>query len=128
MPSRKTPDTPGGRASVHAAINALPERRTSKRPDSVKAQTDFLLAPYGAVVLASQARKMSLAAYVRRATYAMAAHDLGLPLSDLLERDPRVTRETGFAIDDPDGVKFGHWEIERLIGEADHDSDHGTAR
>ena len=100
---------------MKAAINALPTSRTGKAQNLVKTQTDFRVGPFGAVVLAAQGRKMSLSSYMRRAIYAMAAHDLGLPVSDLISRDPRVARETGFAIDDPDGVKFGPWGISALI-------------
>ena len=47
----------------------------------------------------------------------MAAHDLQIPLTHLLERDPRMARDTGFSVPDPDGTRFGFWEIERLVGE-----------
>lgn len=104
----------GGRDSLLAAIAALPEARTSDRPEVIKAHTDFLPGAFGIVVEAAKDRKMSLAAYIRRAAYAMACHDLELPLSDAITRDPRVTRETGYPIDDPDGVKFGPWEIDSL--------------
>lgn len=115
----RSKSAPGGKDSVLAAIAALPARRTSDRPDSVKATTDFLAGAYGIVVEASRIRRMSIAAYIRRAAYAMACFDLGIPLEDALSRDPRVTRETGFAVDDPDGVKFGPWEIDALKGTDD---------
>jgi hypothetical protein len=110
---------PGGKESLLAAIAALPERRTTDRPGTVKASTDFLPGAYGIVVEAAKGRRMSLAAYLRRAAYAMACHDLDLPLSDALSRDPRVTRESGFAVDDEEGVKFGPWERGSLKGVED---------
>lgn len=107
----------GGKEAVLAAIAALPERRVSERTDAIKSTVDFLSGAYGAVRLAAKIRRLSPAAYMRRAVLAMVAHDLELPLSDLIERDPRMSRESGFAVEDPQGTKFGQWEIERLVGE-----------
>lgn len=63
---------------------------------------------------AAQARRMSTASYFRRAVMAFAAHDAGIPFSEILEIDPRVTRETGFGVTDIDGTGFGPWEILEL--------------
>lgn len=105
----------GWRDSVRAALDSVPDARQNRRRGAEAVTTDFLPGGYGAIVRAAKARRLSLAAYVRRAAYAMAAHDLGLPLSDLIDRDPRMSRDTGFAVEDPDGTKFGPWEIERLV-------------
>lgn len=110
-------------SSVHAAINALPARRGTDRPDSIVATTDLLPGAYGIVLQAAKERRMSTTAYLRRAALAMACHDLGIPFSDAMDRDPRVTRETGFAVNDPQGTKFGLWEIETLVGEVENDAD-----
>jgi len=105
--------------SLEADIDALPRARRSERVNAVRVEIDFLLAPYSIVRVAAQERRLSVAAFVRRATYAMACRDLGLPLSEALERDPRVARENGFGVNDPEGTIFGPWEIERLRGEGD---------
>lgn len=102
------------RASLLADIEALPARRSGKREDLIQVQGDFLDSTYGIVAEAARERRMAVASYMRRAAYAMACHDLDLPLSDAFKRDPRVTRETGFGVLDPEGVKFGDWEIESL--------------
>lgn len=110
-------DREARKASLKAAIDALPARRVSQATDAIKSQTDFIFGAYGIVVEAARGRRLSVAAYIRRAAYAMACHDLGIPLSEALERDPRMARETGFAVADPDGTKFGRWEIAALVGE-----------
>lgn len=58
-----------------------------------------------------------MAAYTRRAVMAFAAHDLGVPLSELVGHDPRMSRDTGLSMPDPDGKRFGAWEIESLFPE-----------
>ena len=111
--------------SLRAAINALPASRRNGRAEAILATTDFLPGTMGIVIEAAKGRRLSVAAYLRRAALAMACHDLQIPLSEALTRDPRVTRETGYAVEDPDGVRFGAWEIERLVGEGV--SDDGSA-
>lgn len=103
--------------SLMADIDALPRARRSDRPDSVRIETDFLIDPYSAVREAAAERRLSVPAFVRRAAYAMAAHDLGIPVAHLIARDPRVARENGFGVDDPAGMIFGSWEIAALGGE-----------
>lgn len=102
--------------SVLAAVDDLPEVRVNRRPNATAVSTDFLPGAYGAIVKAAGARRLSVASYVRRAALALAAHDLGIPLSDLLERDPRMSRQGGFPVDDPDGSRFGPWVITELTG------------
>lgn len=104
-------------ASLLADIDALPATRRNRRRDIIPSDTDFLPRAYGVVLEAARVRRLSLAAYIRRAVYAMACHDLNLPLSEVLEIDPRMSRETGFPVDDPEGRKFGPWEIEKLKGQ-----------
>lgn len=101
------------RDSVRASVADLP--RTTDRATAV--QVDFLPGAHGIVIEAAKARRVAVASYIRRAALAMACHDLGIPFSDALERDARISNLMGAAIDDPDGVRFGAWEIERLLGE-----------
>lgn len=103
------------RASILADIDALPPRRTGKRPDIVKVQTDFLEEGHQIVLEAAKDRRVSLPAYIRRAAYAMACQDLGIPLQAALDRDPRMARDTGLSVPDPTGERFGQWEIEGLV-------------
>jgi len=102
------------KAALMAAIDALPVTKGKLRGDLIPASTDFRRGAFGIVIQAARERRMSVGAFMRRAAYAFACHDLEIPLSEALTLDPRVTRETGFALEDPDGVKFGPWEIESL--------------
>lgn len=97
--------------TLRAEIAALPAKRGSR---GTVVTTDFLSGAYGRVIAAAKARRMSVPAYIRRATYAMAAHDLGIDVLDLLRDDPRCSRENGVAIPDPEGVKYGPWSISSL--------------
>jgi hypothetical protein len=124
MPRREA-DRATRDASLKAAINALPGVRGGDNPDTIQASTDFRTGSYTLVIEAARLRKMSVGGYLRRAAFAMACHDLGLPLSEALSRDPRATRENGFAAQDPEGTIFGLWEIERLIGEVDDEPTDG---
>lgn len=112
------------REMLLAEIAAIPARRTTMADDAIKVQVDFLDTAHGIVAIAARMRRMSVAAFIRRAAYAMACHDLDIPLSDALTRDPRVARENGFPVSDPEGRIFGRWEIEKLVGEeAESDGD-----
>lgn len=103
--------------SLLAEIDALPAARGNRRRDVVVIQTDARGAAHSVVLEAAKRRRLSIAAYVRRAAYAMAAYDLKIPLTEVLEIDSRMTRENGYAVDDPDGDKFGLWEIESIADE-----------
>lgn len=105
------------RASTLADVDALPASRTPRRDELVGATTDFRVGAYGAVLEAARGRKVTLAAYIRRAAYAMAAHDLGIGLQELTTRDERMANARGFSVADPDGDRFGEWEIDLLRGE-----------
>jgi hypothetical protein len=102
---------------VKAGIAALPAKSVGDARDVIAVDVDFRRPTYGMVIEAAKARRLSVPAYIRRAVYAFAAHDLEIPLQDALDRDPRVTRDTGYSLQDPTGTLFGHWEIARLVGE-----------
>ena len=101
-------------ASLLADIDALPARRSSLRLEAIKVQTDFIDSAYDIVVQAASDRRISIPAYLRRAAYAMACFDLEIPLSEALARDPRMARNTGLSVPDPEGTRFGSWEIEKV--------------
>lgn len=101
------------RDSLRASVADLP--RTTDRATAV--QADFLPGAHGIIIEAAKARRVAVASYLRRAALAMACHDLGIPFSDALERDPRISNLMGAGIDDPEGIRFGAWEILRLVGE-----------
>lgn len=109
---------PDWRAALRANIADLPVQRSTPRPEAIAIGADFLPGVYGAIVKAANARRLSPTSYVRRAALALAAHDLNIPLTDLLERDPRMSRQSGFGVDDPEGTKFGPWVIDGLSGGA----------
>lgn len=100
------------RKSLLAAISSLPPssnagRRMFKTP-----------IPEDAAILvgrAARGRRMTVESYLRRAAYAMAAHDLDIPVTDILEIDPSVTRRESVVVQDADGSRFGSWEIEGLV-------------
>lgn len=102
--------------SILAAVDDLPETRGG-RPDGVFTVTaDFLPGAAGAIQKAAVARRLSPTSYVRRAALALAAHDLGIPLTDILQRDPRMARPSGYPVPDPHGDRFGPWCITGLTG------------
>lgn len=102
---------------VRADLDALPTRseptRAARRPVSVA------LADPVESLLKQQAEKrgISRASYAKRATMALLALDLGIRLADLTRMDPRLVRETGYTIEDPEGAAFGPWELEGFAGE-----------
>lgn len=103
---------------IRADVAAMPQAKTD-RIGLNHITTDFRQAAYGMLAGAARMRRLSLAAYVRRATLAMVAYDLGIDFRQLLEVDPRVSRETGFPVNDPDGTLFGPWAIAALETEAE---------
>lgn len=105
------------RETLRAEIAALPARKTSDPAMSTAISVDMLRPAYAIVIEAAKARRMSVPAYIRRAAYAFAAHDLEIDLLDVLARDPRLTRDSGFPIVDPEGTKLGVWKIAGLTGE-----------
>lgn len=105
------------RAIVRADVAALPPRRGGDDAETTKLNTDLRLGAFSIVREAARLRRISIPAFVRRAALAMACYDLGLPFSDALREDPRVTNLNGFPIDDAAGTRFGVWEIAALNGE-----------
>lgn len=102
------------RSSVKAAIAALP---TSKKPDVRHVSLEIPDSVWSYVHKAAVSREIQPGSYLRRAAYAMLAYDLGIPVTELFERDPGVTRYTGAKIQDPQGTKFGSWQIEEAQGD-----------
>lgn len=107
-------ETMDWRRTVLADVDGLPTRRERKPGEFARASVELRTPAYDYVARAAQARSMSTAAYMRRAALAMAAHDAGIPVTDLFALEPRVTRETGFLVEDPEGTGFGSWQIEAL--------------
>ena len=99
------------RAIVSADVDAI-------RPDHdsgiTKVIFDMRSPAHQIVERAAQARRMSVGAYSRRAAMAFAAYDAGIDVLELFAMDPRVTRETGVGMQDPDGTGFGDWRIAGL--------------
>lgn len=66
---------------------------------------------------AARERNMSITAYVRRATLAMAAFDLGLTLEEALAGEQTITPFEGQGPrrrQDPTTTDFGPWRIEKV--------------
>lgn len=110
-------ERPDWRETMRADIDSLPQSRRPREADLVKTQTDFRLSTISAVRQAAASRGVTVAAFIRRATYAMAAHELGIGITELTSRDDRMANASGFSISDPLGDRFGEWEIELLRGE-----------
>lgn len=105
------------RESMKAQINSLPTAASASRPEAVDIRLDVLPGAYGAILQAASARRVTVASFMRRAALAMAAHDLEIPLRELVERDPRMARDINMGVDDPTGRRFGAWEIAELYPE-----------
>lgn len=103
----------GWRESILAAVDDLP----GTVDQATTIYVDMMPGANGILIEAAKTRQVAVGAYIRRAALAMACHDLGLPFSDALERDPRISNSRNSPIPDPDGIRFGPWEIERLVGE-----------
>jgi hypothetical protein len=96
--------------SLIADIDALPRAARSR----VEVRFEIPESTMSIILAAARGRRLSAFTYVKRAAYAMACFDLGLPVLDALQRDPTVARENGFSVSDPGGVKFGQWQIAAL--------------
>jgi hypothetical protein len=83
----------------------------------------FLRAAHHFLVLAARKRGISLSGYIRRATLAVVAMDLGLEATDLFELDAGITpigRVGAKPSKDLDGKLYGRWEVQpRDTGDAD---------
>lgn len=108
--------------SLLAAIGALPATRDNRGRDTVPVSAGMPLPTLSIVRQAARERRLTLSSYVKRAAYAFAAYDLGIPVTEVLGMDPRVTRETGHSLDDADGSRFGAWQVENLLGKEDQDA------
>lgn len=69
------------------------------------------------VTAAARRRGLTVSAYIRRATSAFVAQDLGLPFEDVVRFGPRatpfgqtVTAKTGITNDD--GTGYGSWKVQ----------------
>lgn len=74
----------------------------------------FSVAAHVPLVRAAKMRGISLAGYIRRATLAFVAHDLGLNPIDLFEMDLGIKPrrgDRGLASKDLDGALYGKWEV-----------------
>lgn len=109
------------REIVSAEVDAIPSVKQRGAAGIAQQGTDFRAPVHEMLIARARERRIAPGSYVRRATMAMLAHDLNLPLSYLLELDPRMSRETGFGVRDREGTAFGRWEIERLVGDRDVD-------
>lgn len=98
---------------VRADVASLPS--SGGEPGERSATTTFRLPVFRMLLEASRQRRLSPAAYVRRATMAMICHDLGVPLSEAVKHDPRMSRENGYPVLDESGTGFGPWEIDSLM-------------
>ena len=114
MPNSR--DRPEWIDSMLASVNELPEPRGTRPKNAFTVSADFLPGASGAILKAAAARRLSPTSYVRRAALALAAHDLGIPLTEILQRDPRMARPTGHPVPDPHGDRFGPWCITGLTG------------
>jgi hypothetical protein len=107
-------DRPGWLEAIEADIADLPVRTRDRRGIVNDHEVDFLPGAYSAIKAAAKRRRLSIPAFIRRAAYAVAAMDLDIPVGELLARDPRCTRDTGLRVDDPQGIRFGSWEVRRV--------------
>lgn len=98
---------------VRGDVDRLPT--SAARDDERSVQTSLRLPVFRLLLQASRQRRVSPAAYARRAIMAMVCRDLGIRLSVALREDPRMARETGYPIRDDDGTAFGPWEILALV-------------
>lgn len=103
------------RDTVRANVAALPQPPRGRAASGIF--VSFIGGGLSLLREAARARGMSPTGYARRAIYAMACFDLEIPVKEAFLRDPRVTRETGLGVVDPDGTGFGPWQITGLEGE-----------
>jgi hypothetical protein len=75
----------------------------------------FAVAAHKFLVLAARRRGISISGYIRRATLAVVAMDLGLKAIDLFEFDSGITpigRVGSKPTKDLDGKLYGRWEVQ----------------
>ena len=97
------------RDKMIADILSLPEDAEMQRPFRVT-----MLEPAAELVeQAAEARNLQVPTFLRRAGFAVAAHDLGISVRELTQLDPRINRKN-LVFRDPAGGRFGNWEIVRM--------------
>jgi hypothetical protein len=73
------------------------------------------VAAHSFLVEAARKRGISISGYIRRATLALVAMDLGLEATDLFEKDIAITpigRRGAPPSRDIDGALYGRWEVQ----------------
>jgi hypothetical protein len=90
--------------------------RTRGASDSAHiSRVGFLIAAHRFLVIAARKRGISISGYIRRATLAVVAMDLGLEAVDLFELDAGITpigRVGSKPTKDLDGALYGRWEVQ----------------
>lgn len=101
--------------------SAVKAKARSARKNSRGASNNFRISRVGFSVLAhpflvraAAVRGMTLSGYIRRATLAFAAHDLGLNRIDLFEKDAAITPidRIGSPSKDLSEELYGSWEVQ----------------
>lgn len=108
----------GWRELMRDQLNVTAEERIARQRDHGKAisisRVGFAAAVQPLLVAAAQRRGISIAGYIRRATMAFVAHDLGLDPVDIFEQDmaPSPYARGGMhSSKDLDGELFGQWKV-----------------
>jgi hypothetical protein len=101
-----------------ARVDAAVEQTTESRPP-VYGNTRFMVnfrTPAGGLIRqAAEARGVTVAGFVRRATLAMVAQTLGMTYQQVIDADPTIQRAGKYSpAADPEGKIGGPWEIEGL--------------
>lgn len=94
-------------------VDATLASRVAKKPPHRDFRTRVPLSAASSIHEAAAARGMSASAYIRRATLAFAAYDLGLDLAELLRHEPatRLNSESPRAVRAMLGEGHGEWRI-----------------
>ncbi|QIG59028.1 ribbon-helix-helix DNA binding domain protein [Microbacterium phage Fransoyer] len=108
----------GWRELVRDQLNVKAEERAARqrdhgRPISVS-RVGFAAAVQPLLVRAAQLRGISIAGYIRRATMAFVARDLGLDPIEIFEQDMAPSpygRGGQYRDKDLDGKLFGQWKV-----------------
>ena len=92
------------------------KKRTRGASDSAHiSRVGFAIAAHMHLVTAARRRGISISGYIRRATLAVVAMDLGLEATDLFELDSAITpigRVGSKPTKDLDGALYGRWEVQ----------------
>lgn len=95
-----------------AAVRVAESRQRSRGTSATQrmSRVAFSIDVHPFLVRAAQLRGISISGYIRRATMARVAADLGLPARDLFRIDSAI-RARGGADRDLDGERWGRWEV-----------------